>query len=403
MRDFARWFTSKYYRQGWDMAKQVRRIRHAQRDILPAEALEVIQQAEASFDAVLKDASRAGELPESMKALETTANANLRPHPNAAIRENVEVVLVAVAVALGVRTFFLQPFKIPTGSMQPSLWGITVKSAHNLGDDFDIPNPAQRFADRWIRGISYHHLVAKNSGTLRVTPPKTVIPFLLTKQTLFVDQEPHTLWNPPKNIVSRMRFQTVSGFLERAGVRDGQRVEAGSDIVKTAMQRGDYLFVDRLSYNFRRPKRGEIVVFSTRNISGIGKDDEFYIKRLVGLSGETLRIRNDRKLEVDGRTLDTNDRGFEHLYTFDPNEEPRPHNLSGEFSGHVNQLTSGRLMSMPYFKSEASTYTIRDNHYMVMGDNTMNSSDSRYWGDFPRENVIGKLAFTYWPFDRRRR
>ena len=58
---------------------------------------------------------------------------------------------------------------------------------------------------------------------------------------------------------------------------------------------------------------------------------------------------------------------------------------------------------MPYFKSEASTYTIRDNHYMVMGDNTMNSSDSRYWGDFPRENVIGKLAFTYWPFDRRRR
>ncbi len=56
-----------------------------------------------------------------MDGLEKAANKWLKPYPNATIRENVEVLLVALAVAMGIRTFFLQPFKIPTGSMQPTL------------------------------------------------------------------------------------------------------------------------------------------------------------------------------------------------------------------------------------------------------------------------------------------
>ena len=60
-----------------------------------------------------------------MGELEYAANKWLKPYPNAGIRENVEVLLVALAVAMGIRTFFLQPFKIPTGSMQPTLFGVT--------------------------------------------------------------------------------------------------------------------------------------------------------------------------------------------------------------------------------------------------------------------------------------
>ena len=60
-----------------------------------------------------------------MENLEKAANKWLKPYPNAAWRENVEVLLVALAVAMGIRTFFLQPFKIPTGSMQPTLYGVT--------------------------------------------------------------------------------------------------------------------------------------------------------------------------------------------------------------------------------------------------------------------------------------
>src|SRR5260370_19843105 len=56
--------------------------------------------------------------------LEKAANKWLKPYPNAAWRENVEVLLVALAVAMAIRTFFIQPFKIPTGSMQPTLFGV---------------------------------------------------------------------------------------------------------------------------------------------------------------------------------------------------------------------------------------------------------------------------------------
>lgn len=389
------------------MAKQVRKIRHAQSDILSEEAIAALIEAETKFRSVLEDTSRQSELEGAIKELETTANHHLRSYKHPVIRENVEVVLVAVAVALGVRTFFLQPFKIPTGSMQPTLWGITVKSEHEPGVEVDIPNGLRRVYDRWARGISYHHLVAKSSGVLRVAPPKTVIPFLLTKQTLWVGETPHHLWNPPKNLSQNMNFQNVSGFLQRAGLRNGLRIREGDDLLKTATQRGDYLFVDRISYNFRRPKRGEIIVFSTKDIKGIGRDDQFYIKRLVGLGGETLRLANNRKLEIDGEFLTTEDKGFEKVYSFDPSREPAPHDLTGIYSGHVNGYisnlaTPGFRINMTYFKNDADRETISEKRYMVMGDNTMNSSDSRYWGDFPRENVIGKLAFTYWPFDRRR-
>ncbi len=60
-----------------------------------------------------------------MAKVEDAANKWLKPYPNAAWRENVEVLLVALAVAMAIRTFFLQPFKIPTGSMQPTLFGVT--------------------------------------------------------------------------------------------------------------------------------------------------------------------------------------------------------------------------------------------------------------------------------------
>ena len=69
---------------------------------------------------------------DSLVRLEKSANKWLKPYPNAAWRENVEVLLVALTVAMGIRTFFLQPFKIPTGSMQPTLFGVT--STNLLGD-----------------------------------------------------------------------------------------------------------------------------------------------------------------------------------------------------------------------------------------------------------------------------
>ena len=77
------------------------------------------------LQSAIDDGAKKQELRKQMETLEQVAGKWLRPYPHAAWRENVEVLLVALAVAMGIRTFFLQPFKIPTGSMQPTLYGVT--------------------------------------------------------------------------------------------------------------------------------------------------------------------------------------------------------------------------------------------------------------------------------------
>src|SRR5207302_11332715 len=108
-----------------------------------------------------------------MSNLEDAANKWLKPYPNAGLRENIEVLLVAIAVAMAIRTFFLQPFKIPTGSMQPTLYGVTSVPDFSRGGiesetsppNFEIPTGWAR-AREWFAGVSYLHIKAKVDGEL---------------------------------------------------------------------------------------------------------------------------------------------------------------------------------------------------------------------------------------------
>ena len=114
-------------------------------------------------------------------------------------------------------------------------------------------------------------------------------------------------------------------------------------------------FVDRFSYNFRRPKRGEIIVFETKGINGLSQD-QFYIKRLVGLPEEEVRIGNDRHLVINGERLDADSPHFANVYGFDPSSPPR----DSQFSGHVNGEVA-RLNRLPYsvaqqFPNEDATF-----------------------------------------------
>jgi signal peptidase I len=122
-----RWFLSGTVRQATDMCKHVEKLVNAQRDILSAQAIDAVNAAlremKSAIDSVVDDAA----LRKKMEELEKAANKWIKPYPNAEWRENIEVFLVAIVVAMGIRTFFLQPFKIPTGSMQPTLFGVTEK------------------------------------------------------------------------------------------------------------------------------------------------------------------------------------------------------------------------------------------------------------------------------------
>jgi signal peptidase I len=170
---------------------------------------------------------------------------------------------------------------------------------------------------------------------------------------------------------------------------------------------GDHLFVDRMSYNFRKPGRGDTIVFETAGIPEDMRDryrippDEFYIKRLVGLSGEHVQIGNDRHLIINGRRLDASTPHFENVYGFDPKQPPRESQYSGHVNGTVSQEYNLSLGVPPLFPDEKTVYVVPTNYCMPMGDNTCNSSDSRFWGAIPENYVIGKSFFVYWPLTKR--
>ena len=107
------------------MRKHVQRLLCAQRDILTPAAIGAVTLAMNQLRDAIAAGENIGKIRIRMDELDFAANKWLKPYPNAVWRENVEVLLVAVAVAMAIRTFFVQPFKIPTGSMQPTLYGVT--------------------------------------------------------------------------------------------------------------------------------------------------------------------------------------------------------------------------------------------------------------------------------------
>ena len=374
-----------------EMRKHVRKLLNAERDLLPPVAIAGLTEAIASMTGALNSNPSVEALQKEMTSLEKAASKWLKPYPHPAWRENVEVLLVAIAVAMGIRTFFLQPFKIPTGSMQPTLYGVMPEDLRGR-PDIPIPTGFKRFTDAVVHGTFYHRQVAEDDGVIeQIGPPEHMLRFI-NKQTIWVrydgraNRTAYSFWFTPDE-----RFE------ETSGISIGRRVSKGEDIVKLKEITGDHLFVDRVTYNFRRPERGEIIVFKTRGIMHPQmRQDQFYIKRLVALGDERVHIGDDRHLRINGVRLDASTPHFENVYNFDPaRDEP----VRNHYSGHVNDRVLPGIA--PLFRNAKDEAVVLPNHYMVMGDNTMNSSDSRTWGDFPRENVIGKSYFVYWPISRR--
>jgi len=126
----------------------------------------------------------------------------------------------------------------------------------------------------------------------------------------------------------------------------------GSSMVPT-LHNGQYMLISKMIYWIHPPERGDVIVFHPPNSLS---DD--YIKRVVGLPGEHVEIR-DGVVSVDGILL----------------EEPYIAN-TGSYSG---------------------VWDLGEEDYFVLGDNRRNSSDSHTWGVFPRENIVGKAWLCYWP------
>ena len=410
---FIRWFISSDVRNAVAIRKHVHRILSAQRDILPPPAIENIQRALSDLTNALHAGVKGEALKKEMIKVEEAANKWLKPYPNAAWRENVEVLLVALAVAMAIRTFFLQPFKIPTGSMQPTLFGVTsvpdftkvdfwkadraeimvqLDGQLKLRNAIALPTAWERVKE-WFAGVSYVHAVAQADGKLEMGRMQHFLIFNLW-QTFSIGGVQQTMWFPPD-----FGEQPIE---KRAGIfLDPEHIyHKGDDVFNMKVCAGDHLFVNRWSYNFRKPERGEIIVFLTKGIEGLPQD-QFYIKRMVVKPGERVSIGDDRHLVINGQRLDASTPHFENVYGFNPNTPPR----ESQYSGHVNGTVDAKFGLIPnlapLFPDAQTVFNNDTDSYMVMGDNTCNSLDSRTWGTLPAKNVIGKSFFVYWPITSR--
>ena len=106
---------------------------------------------------------------------------------------------------------------------------------------------------------------------------------------------------------------------------------------------------------------------------------------------------NDQHLIINGHRLDKDTPHFQNVYGFEPGTPPS----ESHYSGHVYREGLAPLFYQARQDSPDGGITVDPGHYMVMGDNTMNSLDSRYWGEFPEQYVVGKYFFVYWPFSSR--
>jgi signal peptidase I len=159
----------------------------------------------------------------------------------------------------------------------------------------------------------------------------------------------------------------VAALLLRLFVVSAYRVSSAS--MEGALFEGDYIFVNKLAYEYGTPpQQGDVIVFKYPN-----NPQKDFIKRIIGLPGETIEIA-DKIVYVDGQIA------------------PIPTQAKFE----DQRIVSADLS----FRDNFGPYVVPDGEYFVMGDNRDDSRDSRFWGTVPMDHFRGKAVFVYWSWQR---
>lgn len=348
----------------------LKKVHRYKKDILPPKDKEKLEESIAR----LKEALRSRDRQQMLQAVEQAAGTASRvapPKPWDSWRENIEVILVAFVVAFGIRAYYLQPFKIPTGSMQPTLNGII-----GYPSEENAPNMIQRAGEIALFGRRYIDVVAEETDRIAGLREVNRMMFLTFTEIHFESGRVQRTWALPRTLV------------EDFGVDLNKEYQAGEIIARGYINTGDHVFVDKMTYHFRRPNLGEVFVFKTTGIRIIEQRADFvagaehYIKRVAGLPGDELQIVPPLLL-IDGQI---------------PQAPGLLRVMSEEngYDGYSN--TSRRGGGFRFLGSPNATYRVPDDGYFALGDNSLNSSDSRDWGAVPEANLVGRGFVVYWPF-----
>lgn len=305
------------------------------------------------------------------------------------MRGTLDVIVVALCVAFGVRALFLQPFQIPTSSMQPTLFGI-----HYIDEKQAAPYTGSMTKLFRPFGASRARLISPAdrsffTGQFQVfsRPFAASLPLLFYRPGDFYLTATQVGFGGGKYVLPGSdATNNILRYLDN--VPNGNTLyQKDEPVVDGWLSSGDHLFVDRVSIHFSKLKRGDVFVFNTENLkaNGMPLTGYYYIKRLAGLPGDTLKI--------SGNTLFIRPKDapeFKPVYEWS-DAFRKVYSGQGGYQGHI---PAGIL-------PENVEYTVPENHYFALGDNTANSLDSRFWGAVPAANIIGRGAFVFWPVSRR--
>ncbi len=370
-----------------ELLRHTHHVRNMREDILGAAQLESLAAAEKAVHESLKTKNHR-QIASSTESLLEILNRVAPAAKGGGLRENFEILVVAIAVAMGLRAYFIQPFKIPTGSMQPTLYGI-----HSV--EQESPTLMNRFPLKLLKfaatGEMYVERRAKADGILVKGKPERgsiwdrVLPLKLVK--LLATGEWFDPYDPSVEffmVAGKWHKIPKDALDSRRGGRHELKFPVGGSVKKGdllwsgVITRGDHVFVNKIVWNFRKPRRGEIMVFNTRDIPTLPQGTH-YIKRMCGLPNERVSIRPPH-LVIDGHEVN----------------EPEPiGRIARQDPGYAGYVLEGQL------NSPDLEWPLEDGQYFAMGDNTRNSRDSRYWGPVPEVNLVGPAAIVYWPFSKR--
>jgi signal peptidase I len=325
--------------------------------------------------------------------------------------DNVETFVVAAIVAIGIRSFFLQPFQIPTNSMWPTYHGMVYEFKKDSPGEGGALAGLRRVWEFIVHGATRHYLKAPCDGEFKIAifgqeereqyhsifryrdatqDILGLIPSKVHEYLFKVGDTPVTLalsadFSMDRLLIDKFFSDKRPLIVDSDGYAStGVQVRAGEPLLNFDIASGDMLFVDRFTYNFFPPKIGDPIVFRTRAIPGITQlnsgipDDKYYIKRLVGLPGDKLSIK-DTILYRNGAPI-TGTPIFEKNFKKTP---PYP--------GY----------QAAYNLANGNTAIVPSGNFYGFGDNSPDSEDSRVWGGIPQDQLVGRAVFIYYPFTER--
>ena len=368
--------------------------------------------------------------------------------------ENVEMLLVAAIVVIGIRSFFVQPFIIPTNSMYPSFSGM---QPHVYQDKASVPGFLGRSIDKIFLGASHFSLEAESSGNLYLKLQGQmsfrfddaqfpegrffIFPATVREYIFEVGGKDHVLRVPAEFDLDELIAQKFAGvenlqdlplvvtqdqgFPSNRLKLSDKHFKKGDLLLGFDILLGDALFVDRFSYNFFHPKSGDPAVFRTGTIDEFNRkvgtgvvsqigEDKYYIKRLVGEPGDVLEMKVPDSIFINGTDVRKgvpgivyrNGQPLSGKTAFDRNRK-RVQDLAKDsnaipddaYPGYRAEgiFTNQTLIKVP----KSNENPTGQKAFFAMGDNSTDSLDGRAWGFVPENEIIGRAFLIYYPFTTR--